>query len=182
METALDDSLLDAWKTPEMPAKGQRKPFIPDIVNTIDRRSSILEIEEPSRYSNAAWTIDSAERYAMTYRQTPFTHEWGRTVSRIVKICSLKFLKMKHTYLDSPYMSVKTIFSRQIFLMSPLDCIFNEFLSNWGGGCGWSKNLKNKAKNKKFSATPKNTIRAGEGVRPIHIGSGDTGPGGRLGG
>ena len=36
-------------------------------------------------------------------------------VSRIFKICSLKIFKMKHTYSDSPYMSLKTIFSRKFF-------------------------------------------------------------------
>lgn len=62
METVLDDSLLDAWKTPELTGRNQRKPFIPEIINTVGRRSSILETEEPLLYSNSAWVIDSEER------------------------------------------------------------------------------------------------------------------------
>src|SRR5688500_18012101 len=59
METGLDDSLLEAFKTPELKNIGvtKRKAFIPDIVN---RESGMIALEP--RQSIEGWAMDSAER------------------------------------------------------------------------------------------------------------------------
>lgn len=68
MESALNDSLLgNAWRTPEVTAKTQRKPFIPEMIDSANRLSSPLEIDQGPNYSNSAWTIDSAERYFSSF-------------------------------------------------------------------------------------------------------------------